>query len=272
MKANPYARRILAICTFGALLIFLVFYSPTLQAFRIPMACTLPLCMAYGIGLAIALFRAGPGPVSLWPLIAGVALVVCGASFDGAATLINSPTLSNESNAIARSLLDSGFPLSLIVLYGVVLQAEVLLFICILWAAFMRHKNTVLALARGANPRTAPEFIKAAMGGGNLSWRAYLFTLRPNVGANYYNVWVLATGLVFVSLYRLYVGLEWFGLWYVPRSVMLVISSVLPVIGYVVWLWFEYSKNSPRHAATDDSASIQAPNPLTPNVGSQKLK
>ncbi len=80
---------------------------------------------------------------------------------DGIATLLKTPSLTRESNSIARALLDSGHSVDFVVSYGLIAQVAFITLICVLkmnavYAEFLpsnppaRSAIQVAALPRGA--------------------------------------------------------------------------------------------------------------------------
>lgn len=241
-RTNPYAKQILIGGSILMILILFIFYTPSLPAFRIPMAFFVPIFLIYGTVLAIRVYQIPKTPLALVPFLSGALFLAGGAAFDGIATLIKSPTLTREANPIARSLLDSGFSVWFVILYGIVSQIALVAFICILWAAFLKHKETLIALVKGKNERSGWEFIKAALGGAHLSWRQFLMPYKfSEFPTSYYMLWLVPIGFVGGCLYRWYLGFNWLGLVSLPRLLLAFILAI-PFIGYTIWLWNEHSK------------------------------
>ena len=239
--SNPYAKQIL----YGgfiliALLLFVV-YTPYLAAFRVPMAFLLPLALIYGVVLAIRIYQVLHTPLPLAPFLFGTLLLAGGAAFDGIVTIIKSPTLAREANPIARSLLNSGIPAEVVILHGLVSQVSFVLFVCILWAAFLKHKDTLIALARSKNALSGWEFIKAALGGAHLSWRQFLMPYKfSEFPTPYYLLWPIPVCLIWAGLHRWYLGFVWLGLPSLSLAVSIAFATGLPLAGYIIWLWKEY--------------------------------
>ena len=242
-RTNPYAKQILVSGTIGIVFILLVYFTPSLYAFQVPVAFLLPVYLIYEVVLAALMYQAVNSPLPTIPLISGLLFVAGGAALDGLATLIKSPTLTLEANPIARSLLDSGFSVNFVIIYGMASQIAFVVFICVLWAAFLKHKDTFLALVKSKNEQSGLGFIKAAMGGAHLSWRQFFlpFTISE-FPTSYYMVWVLSVCFVWGNLYRWYLGFNWLGLPSLPLALAISISIVIPFFGYIIWLWREFNK------------------------------
>lgn len=145
--ANPYAKQFLIIGVTASTLALMVYYIPALQVLRLPLAYILPFALAYGIFLAVHLYRTGPDPLPSVPFIIGFIFAVGGAMFDGIATLIKTPSLACEGNPIAKALLASGYSTPMVIAYGIIAQILFVSLICILWGAFLRHKVSMVLAA-----------------------------------------------------------------------------------------------------------------------------
>jgi hypothetical protein len=132
-RTNPYAKQILVSGTIGMVFILLLYYTPSLYAFQVPIAFLLPVYLIYEVVLAALMYQAVNSPLPTIPLISGLLFVAGGVALDGIATLIKSPTLTLEANPIARSLLDSGFSVNFVIIYGMASQIAFVVFICVLW-------------------------------------------------------------------------------------------------------------------------------------------
>ena len=249
-RTNPYAKQMLISLTIGITFIGLGYFTSLLYAFQTPMAFLLPVFLIYEIILAISIYQAIDTPLPIIPFLFGFLFVAGGAAFDGLATLAKSPTLTLEANRIARSLLDSGFSANLVIIYGLVSQIAYVVFVCVLWAAFLKHKNTYLALVKGKKEQTGLGFIKAAMGGAHLSWKQFLGPVRiSEFPTSYYLVWQLPVLLVGTSLHRWYLGFAWLRIPPLPsvleRVLAISLSIAIPIIGYIIWLRKEFTKTKP---------------------------
>lgn len=244
-RTNPYAKQMLIAGMVAGVLIVLVYYMPSLSASRVFIAFLVPIFLIYGIALAALIYQVPDTPLSIVSFLIGSLFVAGGAAFDGIATLIKSPTLSREGNPIARSLLDSGFSANFVTLYGIASQIALVIFICAWWAAFLKHKETLVALAKSKNEQSRFGFLKAAMGGAHLSWRQFFLPFKfSELPTSYYLVWILPVCFVWGSLYRWYLGFNWLGFVSLPLLLVASISVVIPFIGYTIWLWNEHSKQS----------------------------
>jgi hypothetical protein len=193
----------------------------------------------------VLLYLQGRNPLPKIPLISGWLFSVGGVVLDAGATIINTPTLAQESNVIARALLDSGHSIGFVYLYGTVSQAFYLILVCGLWATFLRHRLTLLASAMSTNPKSGLEFIKAATGGAHLSWRQYCLPLKlSELPKSYHLVLLIAVTLTGSMTFNWYLGLSWMGVIPVFHTVAIIICITLSVTIYAIWLWFQYSPES----------------------------
>jgi hypothetical protein len=241
--ANPYAKQFLMAGTLASIVVLIAYYTPAFQPIRMPLAYCLPLSLTYGLVLGFHLYRTARDPLPIVPFLIGVGFVIGGAAFDGLATLIKSPTLAREGNPIARALLDTGRSVNFVILYGFIAQIVFVTLVCILWAAFLRHQRSFLTLVKSKKAKSGMEFIKAALGGGHLSWRQFLFPLRlKEFPTSYYWLWILPVVFVWGSLLRWYWGFTWLGIISLPATWAIGISLGLPTVGYFAWLWLEYSR------------------------------
>jgi hypothetical protein len=237
-RTNPYAKQILVGGSILMVLILVVFYTLYLPALRVPMAFLVPIILMYGIVLAIRIYQALDTSLPMIPFLSGALFLAGGAAFDGIATLVKSPTLTREANPIARSLLDSSFPVSLVTLYGIISQLALVTFVCILWAAFLKHKDTFIALANSKNETSRSAFFKAAFGGAHLSWRQFLVPYKfSEFPTSYYMLWLVPVGFVGGGLYRWYLGFNWLGFISLPLTLSISVSVGIPFICYLIWLW-----------------------------------
>jgi hypothetical protein len=127
--------------------------------------------------------------------------------------------------------------------YGIVSEVLFTLLVCVSWAAFLRHRKSLIASAWSKNPDSRSDFIRAAVGVAHLSCRQFFLPRDTSeLPTSYHIVWLVTAGLVGGSLFRWYLGLVWLG--WVPWAcpVVLVISALLPFAAYYVWLGVEYSK------------------------------
>lgn len=244
-RSNPHSKRFIILLLATTALVSVVYYTQLLLSLRVPLAYLIPIILIYSIILATNLYHQGTGTVSGVPLTAGIILITGGAIFDMMATVIKSPSLVQEANPIVRSFLDSGYSVEFVYAYGLIAQVLLMTLGCVLWAAFLKHRETIIALARISNPTSYLSFIKAATGGAHLSWRQYLLPLKlSELPKAYHFLWVIIVMWVVTDLVRWYFGLEWLKLAPVSRNTVLIVLSLLSLIVYSAWLWVRYSKQS----------------------------
>jgi hypothetical protein len=177
----------------------------------------------------------------------GLALIVGGAMFDIAVTVIHSPGLENEANPYVRALLDSGHSLEVVYAHGVVTQGLYVALFCAVWIGFLRHQGILLETIRLAAPAGWLDFVKAVTGGGHLTMRQWLLPLRASeVPLAYHGLWLTGVAVVFgITLFRYYAALEWLGYFepaIVARVVVVLGGVSLAIVGYVVGLAFAYRR------------------------------
>src|SRR5262245_56014805 len=95
-----------------------------------PLVYILPVLLVLSLIIAVQLARAGTAAAPALAVIAGVVWILGGVAFDIGATIIQTPDLRQETNPIARSLLDSGHPVSFVFGYGAVAQSLYALMLC----------------------------------------------------------------------------------------------------------------------------------------------
>ncbi len=242
-RALPYVKHLLILLAIVTVLTGLTYFTSFLLGLRVPVAYLIPFLLTYGVVLSIQIYRTAEDPLSMIPFISGISFVVGGAAFDMIATYLKTPTLAREGNPIARALLDSGHSLNFVFTYAIVSQLLYVLWVCILWGAFLKHKDTLIHLAKRRNSNSFAEFIKTATGGEKLTWRQYFLPLTlKELPELYYLVWIFPPGLIVGSLIRWYWGFVWFELISVPLSLVMIITFLLIIVVYCGWLWVEYKK------------------------------
>lgn len=196
----------------------------------------LPVLLLVALGLAIRLLQLGESRIPLVPATLGIGFIAGGAILDLAATVAHSPTLDREANPVARALLDSGHALSSVYTYGFLSQALLVTTVCVLWLALLRHHERIVS-ATGPT-RGFWEFLKAATGGGPLSWRQWLFPIRASEVPHPYHVfWIFVVTFLAGAVDRWFVALDWYGLvdpslrWWV-----LTLGMTAGLLGYFTWL------------------------------------
>jgi hypothetical protein len=244
-QARPYARQILLLALVLSLAILLVYFTDLLVPLRLPLAFLLPVYLAYTIYLAYAIYRLGTGRVPVLPFLAGVAVIVGGVGLDVGATLLKTPTLSREGNLFARLFLDSGFPVSFVYVFGFVAQSLLVLLSCLMWAAFLRHHRTLIELAWKLGPKSFQQFTVAAMRGKEITQRWWGYRLSHYRDVKWYrsSLFVFA-GLMALPISRFYLGLEWLGVRWFSRQTLLLLTVLIAILPYYLWLWVEYSRGA----------------------------
>lgn len=228
---------LLLFCTAVALLIplFSFKFVPLLALFAV---YATPFLLVISLPFVMRLQRSGNLSVPVYPALLGVILIVVGGLFDVTATLVHTPDLKREANLLARALLDSGHPLTVVLLFGFLCQILLLLVLCELWLALLRHRLILAESLRGFQSPLL--FMKAATGGADLTWRQWMLPLRfSELPRAYHTFWAgTATLLVAGTVDRWYLGLEWFKLvprirWYVAT-----LAATSGLLCYLTWLWY----------------------------------
>lgn len=247
-RSRELANQLLALVLVSFSVLLTVFFLPSLQVLRIPVTYLLLTAEVYALYIAVRLYQAGTGPLPAAPFAAGCLFIVGGAALDIFATIARTPTLTQEANYVARALLDTGHSLTSVYILAFLGQILFLLFACVLWAAFLRHSKTVVALAFQARPRTYWEFMKAAAGGAQLTWRQFLFPWKlSELPRAYFMVWMIPLLLLVTALDRWYWGLNWFGILpYFSDTVRILTLCLLWAVVYLGWLWYCYRHLAPQ--------------------------
>jgi hypothetical protein len=243
LRTNSYAKQLLVGTLVVSVVILLAFYVRYLRVLQLPLAYLLPVLLAYGLVVSVKLCRLGNGPAPVGLVIAGAVLLFGGAAFDVIATITVSPRLDEETNVIARALLDSGHSVSFVYAYGLVAQVLIQLLALILWVGFLRHQEALVTLARGANPQSIIDFTKALLGGAHLTRRQFFFPLRLSELPKSYNlVWILPVMWVTISPYRWHLGLEWLGMAPISRTRAAVFWFMVSQLICSAWIWAKHKE------------------------------
>jgi hypothetical protein len=134
-------------------------------------------------------------------------------------------------------------PLHFVILLGTVTEILFALLVCILWAAFLRHRKTLVASAWSRDPLSMSDFTAVAVGAGPLLCRPHVLPRRViDLPSSYHVVWFITVGLVGSHALRWYLGLSCLDCLAWPLSIVFTVSARLPLAMYFVWLMREYSK------------------------------
>lgn len=215
-----------------------------LTTYLLPFFAALMLVSVWRLGRAVA------GTVRPLELVAGGMFVVAAALIDLTVTVRSDPFLSLEGNPYIRVLLDVtehsyGFVYALVALTQALFVAT---FVAVWWA-FLRHRRTITSRVTAAKSRSWPAFVKAATGGGHLSYRQWLVPLRPEeIPDPYMSVWPAALAACFgTSVLRYWAAAEW--LRFVPaepwmRYAVLTIGVGGTLAAYYGWLAWKWRRTS----------------------------
>lgn len=169
-------------------------------------------------------------------LVAGIAFIVGGAVFDVCATLIHSPDLEHEANPLARTLLDAGISVDVVLLLGGSAQAFLVFTSVMIWM------NLIIRLRwyedRVREP--GPSGLLGRLFG--VPERGFRFMMGKR---NDPEIAICGLGFLIVPIfaYRWYLGLEWFEV--VPISRIFVPVAMLVATLAFQWFWaFRLSKKA----------------------------
>lgn len=203
------------------------------------------LLPAFAAAVLFALWRfglQGTGRAHPAAFAAGGSFLIAAAGCDLFVTFRSDPYLNLEGNPYIRSLLDTTrHPYWLVYALVVATQGLFVGAFVTAWWAFLRHRDAIAGSVRAAAPRSCPEFLKAATGGGGLTYRQWLFPLRPaEIPDPYHSVWPAALAVSFgTSLLRFWLAGEWLDV--VPagaslRGAVLGIGVCGTMFAYFAWL------------------------------------
>jgi hypothetical protein len=218
-----------------------------LTTYLLPFFAVLVLVSVWRLGLTVV------GTARPLELIAGVTFLVGAALIDLTVTVRSDPFLSLEGNPYIRVLLDVtehsyGFVYALVALT----QALFVSTFVAVWWSFLRHRRNITAKVNVANAESWPSFVKAATGGGHLSYRQWLFPFKPHeIPDPYMSVWPAALAACFgTSLFRYWAAAEWMRL--VPteswmRYAVLTVGVVGTLVVYYGWLAWKWSRSARQY-------------------------
>lgn len=178
-----------------------------------------------------------------WGITAfGGIFIVGGAVLDMAVTVAHSPNLELEGNPYVRILLDSRHSMTFVYMHALFTQSLYITLFCGVWIGFLRHRQIIINTISSTSPNSWFDFLKAATGGAHLSFRQWLFPIRPSEAPLLYHyVWLVAIPIVFgISLFRWYAAMEWIGV-VEPGDytrVLIVLHGVFStLVLYLMFLW-----------------------------------
>jgi hypothetical protein len=211
-----------------------VLYLPAARSGAIPTVYATPLVLIMGLLLSVRILSYGTQTLPIGAFVAGCGFVVGGAAFDVIATIIHTSDLAQETNPIARVLLETGHSVTLVYVYAGFCQVAFALLICVLWAGLLRHRTTIVSSVREST--TVMQLVKALTGGAGLTWRQWLWPLKISELPDFsYYVWALTVILVAGAAYRWYLGLEWFGFSPIHRVYVGIAAGLIGFTAYVAW-------------------------------------
>lgn len=247
-RANDDARRLLITATVVGAVLLIVYSTDRATWLRVPVAYCLPVFLTYALLLVALLYLRGRAAIPRLVFAGGVILTTGGVVLDMVMTALKTPTLELEGNLIARALLDTRHSVTFVYWYAVVAQGLFTTFICLFWAAFLRHRLTLLLSARRGGAEGKLAFLKAAFGGGELTWRQFLFPIRfSELPTAYHLAWFFMAVIMGTGPYRLYLGFCWLGLGSFAYQLAACAAAVtLSSVIYLLWLMVEAYKFHPH--------------------------
>ena len=169
---NTEAKLLLFLALFAAVLGLVVLLFKRASTAVVATTYTLPFLLLLAVTIAFKLFRKGTATVSGAPVAIGLIFIAGGAIFDMVATVVHTPDLRSEGNPVARALLDSGHRVSTVYVYAIIAQSLAVALIMLFWLSFIRHCRLLIESLN--SPQDVKNFIKAATGGAQLTWRKRL--------------------------------------------------------------------------------------------------
>jgi hypothetical protein len=247
-RANDDARRLLLTAPTLVVIMLVVYGTDRAVWMRVPVAYLLPMLLVYPVLLSALLSLRGRAILPKRVFALGAGLTAGGVVVEMLATALRAPAVGRGANPIARALLDSGQSPTFVAWHAIIAQALFAAFVCLLWAAFLKHRLTVLLSARrdGSSGRLA--FVKAALGGGKLSWRQFLLPLKSSeLPSSFHLAWLLMAALMGTGPAFAYLGLCW--LWrggFAHASVAVLLALTSGIASYLAWLSVEAGKRPPQ--------------------------
>lgn len=238
---SRYSRQLLILLLLAISWIILVFFTNKMPNLRVATTYVIPFLLYYGLFLATMMFHHGAGRPPPLLAIGGVLIIVGGTAFDVLITIIKSPTLTREANPIARTLLDSGHSVTFVYVYAGLCQTLDALINCLLWLGLLKHRRTIITSAWLSEPKSLPQFFKAALGGGHLTWRQFFLPFRwRQRPSSYHLIWLAAAIISADSLHRYMCALAWLGWKPISINLASVLAMSLGFCMFLLWLWRLY--------------------------------
>lgn len=204
-------------------------------------ACLASLVMATWTALGFArqwsVPRRSRGRAGLW---LGLAFIVGGVAFDITATLLHSPDLSAEGNPVAVVLLTQGVSSTWVKVIGVTAQALLLVCGLLLWCNFHARREWYLAQLSDVGDGSLS---RRMLGWRDLSLGSMLLGRGGDAAVQVCTLGAVSLG---VFAYRWYLGLEWFGLVPISRTVAPVACLLLAWLALYSWVCHRLSHRPPH--------------------------
>lgn len=251
------------VIAFGTLLIMVVI--PRLQPLIIYYALVVLPAIAVSFALALRFALKGKDEIPLLGVFVGWLILLAGSAADISATLVHTPDLRYEANPLIEALVSSQFSLNLVFAYGAVTQILLVGIGMILWAAFLKHRTSLLRLMPPHG--SLLQYLKAGTGARELSYRQWLCPLRWNElpWGYHYACWA-GVCFIFLGMLRFYAAAEWYRLVLPTLTNRLIAVSTLFLLfatGYAAWLRYA-RRRLPEEIDMPDGMNAQAVHDPTP--------
>jgi hypothetical protein len=251
---NASIRQLLIVAGICVGVVVVAYYilPPSYTTLRIIVAFPLLAALIYCSAMMLIIYRRAEAPLPVALFLAGAAYVIGGATFDIVTTVIRTPSLQLEANPVARVLLDNGFAVSFVYLFGGIGQALIAILNCLLWAAFLRHVPEVVKSAKAKDPSSTAVFIKAAGGADHLSWRQWFFPLSiRELPRAYHSLWLCVVVWMGALIGRWYLGLAWLGIIHLNLIVVALVGMLVSLTIYFLWLARQYNFSAEQSVTAD---------------------
>ncbi|MFH1231272.1 MAG: hypothetical protein V1709_07220 [Planctomycetota bacterium] len=162
--------------------------------------------------------------------------------FDLLGTYLYIPDLKTESNPIARLLFDkAGASLSFVYVYGITAKIFGGMVETLLWIGFVGHRYAFIDSISSAKGKGILNYLKAALGGGHQTWRAFFLPLRLRELHRAFHLALLF--IVILTSTNIYIWSIWIvpylDIWFIGLSGLTVFLIV-----YIIWIIVNYYKTT----------------------------
>lgn len=210
--------------------------------------CLIPL-LATLVCLTYRLFSNSKDPLDIKTAVAGWAFIAGGALFDIGATIFHSPNLSRESNPIVQILFNNGFGIAFVYSFGAIAQFFLILWVCLLWGAFIRHRGFWLDNVMLLKPNSFASFFCYSFSGRKLGIINFLIPFgKSRSKKGYFIFWILIPFIVGCFMSRWLLGFHWFNLFLEISQVSgAIIGAIAAYAIFFIWFYLEYKRRIEIH-------------------------